>query len=147
MRGSIRVAAQCRCVPVNSDVRPRNPPSLLHLYINSRKIHWDEPMESLKKELLIRLEEVEGLQALPSQVAGGTALFYKGKEFAHFHNDNEIDLRLTKRLIRSLGLSHPERSALHPTRALSSNWIEVRFHTSEEVRTAVQLVRQAVSVL
>jgi hypothetical protein len=104
-------------------------------------------MESLKKQLLQHIHAVQDLQALPSEVAGGTALFYKGKEFAHFHNDNEIDLRLTKKLIKSLGLNHPERSTFHPTRASSSNWIEVRFHTPEEVLTAVALVRLAVSQL
>jgi hypothetical protein len=104
-------------------------------------------MASLKEELLRRLQEVEGLQALPSKVAGGTALFYKGKEFAHFHNDNEIDLRLTKQLIKSLGLRHPPRSSVHPTRAASSNWIELRFYEIEEVKTVAGLVRQAISQL
>ena len=101
----------------------------------------------LKKDLLQLLQGIEQLQALPSKVAGGTALFCKGKEFAHFHNDNEIDLRLTKTLIKSLGLSHSPRSAFHPTRAASSNWIEVRFHTMEEVHAAAELVRQAMSRL
>ena len=106
-----------------------------------------EPAPSLKRDLLQLLQGIEQLQALPSKVAGGTALFYKGKEFAHFHNDNEIDLRLTKTLIKSLGLSHPPRSAFHPTRAASSNWIEVRFYTMEEVNAAARLVRQAISKL
>lgn len=102
---------------------------------------------SLKNDLLQLLQGIEQFQALPSKVAGGTALFYKGKEFAHFHSDDEIDLRLTKSLIRSLGLSHPPRSVFHPTRAASSNWIEVRFNTLDEVMTAAMLVHQAVSTL
>jgi Family of unknown function (DUF5519) len=106
-----------------------------------------EAAPSLKRDLLQLLQGIEQLQALPSNVAGGTALFYKGKEFAHFHNDNEIDLRLTKTLIKSLGLSHPTRSAFHPTRAASSNWIEVRFYTMEEVNATAGLVRQAISRL
>ena len=106
-----------------------------------------EATATLKQNLLQLLQGIEQLHALPSKVAGGTALFYKGKEFAHFHNDNEIDLRLTKTLIKSLGLSHPPRTAFHPTRAASSNWIEVRFHTREEVTAAAELVRQAVSKL
>jgi Family of unknown function (DUF5519) len=48
------------------------------------------------KRRLRRLEAIEGLHSLPSKEAGGTALFYKGKEFAHIHNDNEIALRLTE---------------------------------------------------
>jgi hypothetical protein len=104
-------------------------------------------MASLKHELLEVMKTIEGLEALPSKVAGGTALFYKGKEFAHFHHDNEIDLRLTKGLIKNLGLSHPPGSPFHPTRAASSNWIELRFHTSEEVQVVAGLVRQATSQL
>lgn len=104
-------------------------------------------MASMKSELLDQLREVEGLQALPSRVAGGTALFYRGKEFAHFHNDHEIDLRLTKALIKSLGLHHPSGSSIHPRRAASSNWIALRFHTSEEVIVIVELVRQATARL
>jgi Family of unknown function (DUF5519) len=104
-------------------------------------------MSSLKQELLEALERCEGLEALPSKVAGGTALFYKGKEFAHFHNDNEIDLRLTKTLIKRFGLSHPPNSAFHPTRAATSNWIELRFHTDEEVTFVAHLVRQAAAQL
>ena len=104
-------------------------------------------MGSLKTELLQQLKEVEGLEARPSKVAGGTALFYKGREFAHFHNDNEIDIRLTKALIKSLKLIHPPRSLFHPTRAASSNWIEVRFHTREEVTLVVGLVGHATSQL
>jgi hypothetical protein len=102
---------------------------------------------SLKHELLALLQPVEGFEALPSKVAGGTALFFKGKEFAHFHHDNEIDLRLTKTVIRQLGLVHPTRSAFHPARSPSSQWIEVRFHTSEEVQHVAALVKKAIAAL
>ena len=97
-------------------------------------------MSSLKNDLLQKLQAITGLQALPSQVAGGLALFHDGKELAHFHHDHELDLRLGKALIRSLRLSHPPRSEFHPARSPSSNWIELRFHTSEDVDRIVELV-------
>jgi hypothetical protein len=102
-------------------------------------------MPTLKQELLRQLHQIEGLEAKPSQVAGGTALFYKGREFAHFHHDNEIDLRLTKKVINSLGLSHPPRSTAHPARSASSPWLEVRFNTSDEVSHVTMLVRHAIA--
>lgn len=100
-----------------------------------------------KQKLLQLLASVEGLTAEPSPVAGGTALFYRGREFAHFHNDHELDLRLTSKVIRSLGLSHPAGSVHHPTRSTSSPWIEVRFQSDSEVERAAELVKLAVAQL
>lgn len=97
----------------------------------------------LKQKLLQSLAVVEGLTAEPSPVSGGTALFFRGREFAHFHNDHELDLRLTKKVIRSLGLSHPTGSVHHPTRSTSSPWIELRFNTDSEVERVVELVKVA----
>lgn len=107
----------------------------------------DATAPSLKHELLALLASVEGFAALPSKVAGGTALFFKGKEFAHFHHANEIDLRLTKTVIKQLGLVHPTRSPFHPTRSPSSQWIEVRFYSSEEVQHVATLVKRAIAAL
>ncbi len=104
-------------------------------------------MASLKHQLLASLASIEGFEAQPSKVAGGTALFFRGKEFAHFHNDHEIDLRLTRKVIKSLGLSHPPRSQLHPTRSVSSQWIEVRFNTEAEAHRVAELVRLAIAQL
>ncbi len=102
-------------------------------------------MPSLKQDLLALLAPIEGFSSQPSRVAGGTALFYKGKELAHFHHDNEIDLRLTRNVIRSLGLSHPARSTQHPTRAPGSQWIELRFDSADEVHRVAELVKVAIS--
>jgi len=97
--------------------------------------------------LLTELAPIEGFTAEPSKVAGGTALFYRSREFAHFHHDNEVDLRLTRKVIKALGLSHPERSVLHPTRAAGSQWIEVRFQTTDDVHRVVELVKHAIAQL
>ena len=104
-------------------------------------------MPSLKQTLLAELNHISGLEARPSPVAGGTALFYQGKEFAHFHHDKELDLRLTRKVIKSMGLVHPPQSAQHPTRSASSQWIEIEFKTVEEVRRVVQLVKTAIEQL
>jgi len=102
-------------------------------------------MTSAKQHLLGLLESIDGFTAEPSKVAGGTALFYRGREFAHFHHDNEIDLRLTRKVIKSLGLSHPPGSKLHPTRSASSQWIELRFDTTAEARRVAELVKLAIA--
>lgn len=117
---------------------------LQSLHETNRHVH---DMASLKQTLLAELNHISGLEARPSHVAGGTALFYQGKEFAHFHHDKEIDLRLTRKVIKSLGLVRPPHSAQHPTRSASSQWIEIEFHTEEEVRQVVQLVKTAIAQL
>jgi hypothetical protein len=104
-------------------------------------------VENLKAELLVALASIDGLEHRPSPVAGGSALFYDGKEFAHFHNDGELDLRLTKKVIKALGLEHPPESINHPKRSPSSPWIEVRFKNRKELEFVVSLVQRAVMEL
>ena len=104
-------------------------------------------MNTLKTQLLNELKLIEGVEVRPSPVAGGTALFYRGKEFAHFHNDKELDLRLTKSVIAAEGLTQPSGSIHHPTRSLSSPWIEVRFTTPKDIAQVARLVKLAVAKL
>ena len=104
-------------------------------------------MPTQKEALLIELRKIDGVQDKPSPVSGGTALFYGGKEFAHFHNDHELDLRLTKKQVQRLGLTHPSGSIQHPERSPNSPWIEVRFHTEADVARVKELVQIAVAQL
>lgn len=104
-------------------------------------------MTTPKDQLLALLASVDGLSPEPSPVAGGTALCFRGKEFAHFHSDEELDLRLTRKVIASLGLSHPPGSVHHPGRAASSPWIELRLESPGDVGRAAQLVELAVAQL
>ena len=104
-------------------------------------------MDNLKAKLLIELRKIDGVEDRPSPVAGGSALFYNGKEFAHFHNENELDLRLTKKVIKTLGLSHPADSHIHPNRSANSPWIEVRFNNADDIEYVSKLVKLAVAQL
>lgn len=97
--------------------------------------------------MIAEVQKIEGVEERPSPVAGGSSLVYCGKEFAHFHDDHELDLRLTKAVIRELGLEHPPGSVHHPTRSTNSSWIELRFEAPSEVRRVAELVRLAVSKL
>ena len=104
-------------------------------------------MNKLKTQILNELRNIEGFEDRLSPVAGGIALFYRGREFAHFHNDNELDLRLTKSVIAAEGLTHPSGSIHHPTRPLSSPWIEVRFNSSNDIAQVTKLLKLAVAEL
>ena len=104
-------------------------------------------MSSLKEELLEALESKLGVKAVPSPVAGGTALVFKGVEFAHFHHDHELDLKLTKKVIKQEQLEHPSGSTVHPKRSPNSHWLEVRYKNSADVARVVELVKLAIDRL
>ena len=102
---------------------------------------------SPRRRLIRRLEAL-GVEYRPvkGRDDGFAGLFYRGKAFAHFHNDHELDIRLTRAVIEREGLSRPTDSTVHPTRSAKSPWIEIRFRTSREVDRIVRLVRLAIVV-
>lgn len=102
-------------------------------------------MATLKKELVKRLEEIKGVEDRPTQVAGGSSIFYNGKEIAHFHNNNEIDVRLTKKVILQEGLVHPPNSEFHANRTHTSQWIELRYRRKEQLDEVVRLIKLALT--
>lgn len=97
------------------------------------------------KDRLIDAVSKAGVEDRPAPVAGGSALFYRGKEFAHFHNDAELDLKLTKKIIAAEALSHPPGSVHHPHRAAGSPWIELRFDDAKSVEAVARLVLLAIA--
>ena len=99
-------------------------------------------MVSLRARLIRKLRpfDVED-RPLPGREDGFSSLCYRGTPFAHFHNDNELDLHLTRAVISRLGLAHPPGSTVHPKRSKTSHWIELRFHTTADVDHVVRLVQ------
>ena len=62
----------------------------------------------------------------------------RGREFAHLHADGLLDLRLPRAAqkgLRSDPRAHFRKSA--------SEWIELEFHTAEDVAHVAELARQA----
>ncbi len=104
-------------------------------------------MKKIKNELIKKLEKIPGLEDRPSKVAGGSAIFFNGKEIAHFHHDNEIDVRLTNKTIRQEKLNHPTDSEIHKHRSPGSHWIEIRFTKSKDVDEVVRLFKLAIAQL
>lgn len=79
-------------------------------------------MAALRARLIEQVQKL-GVEErpLPGRDDGFSALCYRGKPFAHFHNDNELDLRLTKAVIVREKLKHPPSSTVHPNRATTSH--------------------------
>ena len=69
-------------------------------------------MSELRKQLVRELSKIPSVveKKWPGRDDGFTTLHINGKEFAHFHCDNEIDIRLTKSIISEHSFSHPTDS-------------------------------------
>jgi len=102
-------------------------------------------MATLRRQLVQRLETL-GVEnrTPPGRDDGFSGLVYNGKELAHFHNDNELDIRLTKKVIHREGLAHPPHSRVHPNRSKNSPWIEVHLDDGVDLDRLVQLVQLAI---
>ena len=106
------------------------------------------PLTPLRTRLSRRLRDL-GVEerAGPGRDDGFAALLYRGNAFAHFHTDNEIDIRLGKEIIRRERLIHPADSTVHPGRSRNSPWYEFRFRSPSDVDEALRLVELALSGL
>jgi hypothetical protein len=107
-------------------------------------------MADLRADLIKRLQKL-GVEyyELPGRDDGFASLSYRGKEFAHFHNDREreLDIKLTRAVIEREGLEHPTESTVHPKRSKNSPWIEIRFKTQKDLATLQRLVQLTIENL
>jgi len=70
--------------------------------------------------------------------AGKAAWFVSGREFAHLHADDLLDLRLPREVQSSL--KGDPRAHFRKSR---SEWLEIEFHHSQDVEFLVSLARRA----
>ena len=103
-------------------------------------------MSKFKESLTKKILSVSGVSEKfwPNENGGFTSFIFKDVDFAHYHPTDEIDLRLTKKVIASEGLSHPQDSTVHPKRAKGSPWIELRFSSAKEVNEVFRMVKIAI---
>lgn len=104
----------------------------------------DNRMPDIRKQLVRELLKIEGVTEIiwPDRSDGFTSLSYDGKDFAHFHNDNEIDIRLTRAIISSELPAPPGTSKNHPNRSPNSPWIEIRFFDKSDIDEIIRLTKQ-----
>jgi len=105
-------------------------------------------MNPLRKQLSQKLRKL-GVEerAWPGRDDGFASLSFGGNEFAHFHNDHEIDIRLGKDLIRRERLVHHAESTVHPKRSKNSPWFEKRIQTKADVEETLRLITLALKEL
>ncbi len=101
-------------------------------------------MMTLRNKLELKLAKIPGLEISPFKDTDLICLFYKGKDFAHFHDDNELDLRLTKGVIKRERVVRPTDSIHHPKRSANSPWVELRFFSTGDLAEIERLVGLAI---
>ena len=106
-------------------------------------------MSDLKTTLVRELERIPGVthQPWPDRDDGFSTVHFNDREIAHFHNFNEIDLRLGRRLIKQENLKHPVDSTKHPKRTANSQFIEIRFTNNQDVHKVIRLVKLVIDML
>jgi hypothetical protein len=91
-------------------------------------------------QLRAALTQLPGVEQSPSRIGArrNPAWSVQGREFAHLHADHLLDLRLPHAL--QAGLCSDPRAHF---RRSKSAWIELEFHTTEDVVVLTDLARQA----
>jgi hypothetical protein len=85
-------------------------------------------------ELIDKLRALPDVEEAPSQFHGEPAFWIDGREFVHFHGQDEIEIRLTRRLITRLD----DERVWQRTR--TSDWVGTRTEYGELV---LDLARKA----
>jgi hypothetical protein len=100
---------------------------------------------SLRDDLERRLTEMPGLIRRPSSRGHGHTYFAGGREIAHFHGDERLDVRLTRDVIgqRKVHRAFDDRVK---TRGPSADWVAVRVVEARDVPLALALVGDAVRI-
>lgn len=100
-------------------------------------------MPDLRDELVRRLTALPGVSVALYKDTDLLCVFHNHKEIAHFQNEQEIDIRLTPKIIQQNGLHPPPNTTSHLDRAKSSRWIVQAFDQPETLDEIVGLIRLA----
>ena len=100
-------------------------------------------MGGLRTELETRLTEIEGIEIATWRDTQLVCVFFDGRDFAHFHGDDILDIRLSVKIIREERLSRSVSERIHPNRSQNSRWIGVEFKSASDVEKLVHLVKRA----
>jgi len=104
-------------------------------------------MATLRKKLIRDLEKLPGIDIhLWKPDKELMVVDYKGKEVAHFHGNNELDIRLSPEIVKRDGLTQAPDRVGHPNRKNGGTWLVVRFTRAHHLEEIVRLVKLAITV-
>ena len=96
---------------------------------------------SLKEQLGNLILSLPNVRLQKSRFSSNEAFISAGREFAHFHDDDVIHIRLTQKVIRQLQIELRQDARI--TLRKSSDWLEFAFGDEQDLEKAVVLVQLA----
>jgi len=111
-------------------------------------------MAELRGKLIKELEKIAGIDVhLWTPDRDFMVIDYHGKEVAHFHGNNELDVRLyeldvrlSPQVVKRDGLTHAPNRVGHPNRKNGGTWLIVRFTRQSHLPEMVRLVKMAIAL-
>ena len=97
---------------------------------------------SLRDSLAAAICKLSGVSQRASRYSDQPAFYIADREFAHFHDGNVIDIRLTRPVIREL-INRGATDARLVVRS-TSDWAEFTFSHEGDLVRALELVEDAV---
>lgn len=93
-----------------------------------------------RKEMEARLADDPRIERKKSRFSEATAFFLDGKEIAHFHEEPEIDLRLTAAGIFAMKALITHESIV----SVSKDWVVIRLESEEDLAFTQDVLERAV---
>jgi len=97
----------------------------------------------LRAQLERQIANLPGVEERPSRYGHGRSFAAGGREIAHFHGDERLDVRLTRAEIRARKRAGGLDGRLM-SRGSSSDWVEIRIVGAPDVAFALSVVEEAV---
>lgn len=104
-------------------------------------------MSELRAAFEERLTKLEGVTIDVWKDTELVCLFFHGKEFAHFHGENILDIRLSQKSIRQEQLTRSVSNKIYPNRSQNSRWIGYELTHDKDIETLLRLVNLACNEL
>lgn len=104
-------------------------------------------MMKLRNKLVAQLEKIPGVNVhLWKPDYHLLVIDYKGREIAHFHGNNELDIRLCKNIVKRDGLTHAVNRVGHLNRKNGGRWLIVRFTRETHLEQMVRFIEMAIEI-
>ncbi len=98
--------------------------------------------KDLARQLAARILSLPGVQGKKSRWTSKDAYYVGSREFAHFHNEGEFDVRLTRK-VQTEYVQSLRNDTRVKFRERPSEWVAISLHSPEDVNYAFEMVKLA----